>query len=155
MVEIKRILYPIDFSECSYRVLPYVLTMAEKCGAEVYLLYVARDLRYFGGFHVPNTSISGFVEEVTEAAEKMMDKVCTEDLQPCPKFQRKVVVGDPGEEIVRAVEDEQIDLVIMGTHGRKGLDRTLFGSVAEHVVKNAAAPVLSINPYKIRKRSED
>ncbi|MBW1980607.1 MAG: universal stress protein [Deltaproteobacteria bacterium] len=153
MVDIKKILYPLDFSECSYAVLPWVLALVEKFQAEVYLLYVARDLRYFAGFHVPHTSITGFVKEVGEAAEKMLDEVCEEHLHGCPIFQRQVVVGEPGEEIVRAVDREKVDLVIMGTHGRKGIDRTLFGSVAEYVVKNSSVPVLTINPFKKAKQT--
>jgi len=59
-----------------------------------------------------------------------------------------VVQGDPAEEILKYVESEKVDLVIMGTHGRKGLDRILFGSVANEVVKRSPAPVLTINPYR-------
>ncbi|MFP3869841.1 MAG: universal stress protein [Syntrophobacteria bacterium] len=154
MVKIKRILFPLDFSECSYQVLPYALSLAEKYNAEIYLIYVARDLRYFSGFHVPHTSISGFIKEVVDAGEKMMDRVCEEHLQSCPSFERRVVVGDPAEEIIKIAESENIDLIVMGTHGRKGLDRTLFGSVAEHVVKNAPVPVLTIKPRKVKKSEE-
>jgi nucleotide-binding universal stress UspA family protein len=154
MVTIKRILYPIDFSECSYEVLPYVLSFAEQYGATVHLLYVARDLSHFAGMHVPHTSIGGFTKELVEASQRMMDHVCEEHLDRCPNFQRKVMVGDPGEEIVRMAETEQIDLIIMGTHGRKGLDRTLFGSVAEFVVKHSSTPVLTVNPYRIKKSHE-
>jgi len=155
MVEIKRILYPIDFSECSYKVLPYVLSMAEKYGAKVYLLYVARDLHYFAGLHVPHTSIAGFTKELLDASQKMMNQVCEEHLQRCPNFERKVLSGDAGEEIVRMAEREDIDLIVMGTHGRKGLDRTLFGSVAAFVVKHATVPVLTVNPYRVvQKRKE-
>jgi nucleotide-binding universal stress UspA family protein len=154
MVTIKRLLYPIDFSECSYEVLPYVLSMAEKFGAKVYLLYVARDLRHFAGFHVPHTSISLFTKELVDASERMMDQVCRDHFDRCPNFERKVVIGDAGEEIVRTAEKEEIDLIVMGTHGRKGLDRTLFGSVAAYVVKHASAPVLTVNPYRLRQRQQ-
>ena len=154
MVTIKRILYPIDFSQCSYDVLPYVLSMAEKFEATVYLLYVARDLRHFAGFHVPHTSISSFTKELVEGSERMMDRVCKNYLDRCPNFQRKVVIGDAGEEIVRTVEEEGIDLIVMGTHGRKGLDRTLFGSVAGYVVKHSSVPVLTVNPYRLRQRQQ-
>jgi nucleotide-binding universal stress UspA family protein len=152
MVTIKRILYPIDFSECSYEVLPYVLSLAEKYGATIYLLYVARDLSHFAGFHVPHTSIGVFTKELVEASERMMDEVCEEHLDRCPNFQRKVVVGDAGEEIVRMADTDKIDLIVMGTHGRKGLDRTLFGSVARYVVQHSAAPVLTVNPYRLGAR---
>ena len=153
MVTIERILYPIDFSECSYDVVPYVLSMAEKFGATVYLLYVARDIRYFAG-SLPYTSINFFTKELVEASERMMDQACRDHFAQCTNFQRNVVIGDPGEEIVRMAETEGIDLIVMGTHGRKGLDRTLFGSVAAHVVKYSSVPVLTVNPYRLRQRQE-
>jgi nucleotide-binding universal stress UspA family protein len=62
------------------------------------------------------------------------------------------MIGDAGEEIVRTAEKEGIDLIVMGTHGRKGLDRTLFGSVAGFVVKHSSVPVLTVNPYRLRAR---
>jgi nucleotide-binding universal stress UspA family protein len=92
MVTIKRILFPIDFSECSYDVVPYVLSMTLKFEATVYLLYVARDLRHFAGFHVPHTSISLFTKELLEGSERMMDQVCNDHFDRCPNFQRKVVI---------------------------------------------------------------
>jgi len=146
MVEIKRILYPIDFSECSYQVLPYVLYVAEKYDAEIYLLYVVDDLRQFAGMHVPHTSISNFIEEALVESEKMLDKICDEHLQSCPNFQRRLVMGDPRVEILKMVKSEKIDLVIIGSHSRRGLERIIFGSVAEYVVKNAPVPVLTVKP---------
>ncbi len=146
MVEIKRILYPIDFSECSYQVLPYVLNVAEKYEAAIYLLHVVDDLRQYAGMHVPHTSISNFIEEAMAASENMLNKICDEHLQSCPNFQRKLVMGDPRVEILKMVKSEKIDLVIMGSHSRRGLERVLFGSVAEYVVKNASVPVLTVKP---------
>ena len=146
MVEIKRILYSIDFSECSYQLLPYVLYVAEKYDAEIYLLYVVDDLRQFAGMHVPHTSISDFIEQAMVESEKMLDKICDEHLQSCPNFQRRLVMGDPRVEIFKMVESEKIDLVIMGSHSRRGLERIIFGSVAEYVVKNASVPVLTVKP---------
>ena len=146
MVEIKRILYPIDFSECSYQVLPYVLYVAEKYDAEIYLLYVVDDLRQFAGMHVPHTSISNFIEEALVESEKMLDKICDEHLQSCPNFQRRLVMGDPRVEILKMVKSEKIDLVIIGSHSRRGLERIIFGSVADYVVKNASVPVLTVKP---------
>ncbi len=152
MVEIKRILYPTDLLGYSYHVMPYVLLMSEKHDAEVYLLYVARDLHHYTGFQVPQTSISAFMKEALEGAEKLMDRICDQHLQSCPNFQRKVVVGDPGHEIVKTIESEKIDLVIMGSHGRKGPERTVFGSVAEYVVKHSPMPVLIVNPHRDTER---
>jgi len=79
-----------------------------------------------------------------------MDKICKEQLESCPNFQRKIVSEDPALEILKTIESEGIDMVVMGTHGRKGLEHTIFGSVAENVVKKSPVPVLVVNPYKMK-----
>jgi len=65
-----------------------------------------------------------------------------------PKRKRAVVQGDPVEVIIAYIEAELIDLVVMGTHGRKGLDKILFGSIADRMVRSSPVPVLTINPYR-------
>ena len=149
MVEIKRILYPSDFSGCSFQVLPYVRSVAAKYGAEIYLLYVARNLHLYTSGRKQHRSDSTLIEKTVKELELMMDKFCDKHLLDCPNFRRIVAVGDPGEEIVKTVEKENIDLVVMGTHGRRGLEHTLFGTVAKYVVMHSKAPVLVINPYRV------
>lgn len=150
MLQIKRILFPIDFSENSSKILPYVLSLAEKYQAVIYLLHVVEDFAQWGGFYVPHIPLRQYREEALKGAEMHLDRVCREDLQGCPNFQKRVVVGDPATEILKAVDMEGIDLVIMGTHGRKGMDLVFFGSVAENVVKRSSAPVLTVNPYRVK-----
>ena len=149
MINIKRMLFPVDFSKYTDKVFPYVLFLAEKHHATVYLLHVTQDLRHhaYAGPDSPQNTISRLMKELVEAGEKIMDEVCGEIPDAYPDFLHKVLAGEPGEEIVKMVKQEKIDLVVMGTHGRKGLSRTFFGSVAEYVVRNAPAPVLTINPY--------
>ena len=125
MVEIKRILYPCDFTGCSFQVLPYVRSMAEKYASEIYLLYVARNLHLYTSARKQHKSSATLIEKTMEELEIMLDKFCGEHLLDCPNFRQRVAVGDPGEEIVKTAEKEKIDLVIMGTHGRKGLEHTL------------------------------
>ena len=74
-------------------------------------------------------------------------------MQSWPNFKRRIASGDPVTEILKTIESEGIDLVIMGTHGRKGLEHTMFGSVAENVVKKSPVPVLIVNPYKLKSAS--
>ena len=71
-------------------------------------------------------------------------------LESCPNFQRRVVSGDPAMEILQTIETEDIDLVVMGTHGRKGLEHILMGSVAGNVVKRSHFPVMTVNPYNLK-----
>jgi nucleotide-binding universal stress UspA family protein len=150
MIEIKKILFPLDLTENSSKVLPYVLSISEKYNSIVYLIHVVQDLNKWGKLYVPHPSMDKFQEEAVEVAKKAMDKVCENKLQSCPNFQKKVVSGDTVDEILKVVESEEIDLLIMGTHGRKGLEHVFFGSVAENVVKKSPVPVLVINPYKVR-----
>lgn len=149
MVEVKKILFPCDFTESSFKVLPFVVSMAEQYDSQVYILHV-EDLHEWGGHFIPHTSLDSLRQEALAAAEKAMNKVCEEQMQACPSFQRKIVSGDPATEILKTIESEDIDLVVMGTHGRKGLEERIFGSVAENVVKKSTAPVLVVNPYKVK-----
>jgi len=152
MVEIKRILYPCDFTGCSFQVLPYVRSMAEKYGAEIYLLYVARNLHLYTSARKQHKLSSTLIEKTLKELAVMMEQFCDKHLLDCPNFRQRVAVGDPGEEIVKTVEKEKIDLVIMGTHGRKGLEHTLFGTVAHYVVIHSKTPVLIVNPYRVEAR---
>jgi nucleotide-binding universal stress UspA family protein len=150
MLEIKRILFPVDFTQNSSKILPYVLSVAEKYNATIYLVHVVEDFAQWGGFYVPHIPFEQFHEEALKGAERTLDRVCGEQLQSCPNFQKKILSGDPAQRILETIESEKIDLVVMGTHGRKGLEAVFFGSVAENVVKKSPVPVLTVNPYKIK-----
>ncbi len=149
MVEIKKILFPVDLTDNSTKILPYVLSMAEKFDSQIYLVHVVEDIARWGILHMPHPSIKTYQQEAQEGAEKAMDKLCQKDLQSCPNFKRLILRGDPATEILRTIESEKIDMVIMGTHGRKGLEHTLFGSVAENVVKKSPVPVTVVNPHRL------
>ena len=151
MVEIKRILFPVDFTENSSIILPYVLSVSEKYDGMIYLLHVVKDLpKWESGFYIPHIPWDQYLEEALKEAEKELDRVCKEQLQGCPNFQKMILSGDPAQEILKIIEREGIDLVVMGTHGSKGLEHVFFGSVAENVVKKSPAPVLTVNPYKLK-----
>jgi nucleotide-binding universal stress UspA family protein len=147
MKEFNKILFPIDFSESAAKLIPYVLTMAQAFHSRVFLLYVVRDFQYLTSFHVPHPSLDRLESEVLENAQKMISRVGEENFPP--GYVTRVSRGDAAGEIIQYAEVEKIDLIIMGTHGRKGLDRTLFGSVAANVVKNSPVPVMVINPHKV------
>lgn len=149
MKEFKNILCPIDFSESSAKVVPYAVSLAEKFNAKLYLVYVVRELRHFTGFYIPHTSIASFEAEVARGAEKNMQNFVEEHCEGIKNLETRVIIGDVGEELNKMASSAGIDLIVMGTHGRKGLDKAIFGSVAEKVVKSAPCPVLTVNPYKV------
>jgi len=153
MPEIKRILFPVDFTENSSKVLPYVLSVSEKYDAAIYLLHVVVDFSQWGGYDISDIRMGRyqeFQEEALKDAEKTLERVCEEHLQGCPISQKRILTGDPAKEILKFIESEEIDLLIMGTHGRKGLEHVFFGSVAENVLRKSPIPVLVINPHTLK-----
>lgn len=146
MKQIKKILFPIDFAEKFENMLPWVSTFIEKFDATLYVLFVAQDLSDFSSFHVPHGNIKGFQEEAFKAATQKMGTVAREFFKSFPRLETRVVVGKPAEKILDLAKQEGVDLIIMATHGRKGLEYTIFGSVCREVIRGAPCPVVSINP---------
>ena len=148
MKEFKKVLFPVDLSESSAKIVPYVRAVAGKFDARIHLLFVARLFDYFTGIYVPHPSIMQFEKEIVTGAEQRMSEFTEEHFADRPDTEAAVVLGDASEEIIRFVVANDIDLIVMGTHGRKGLDKAIFGSVAERVIKSAPVPVLVVNPHK-------
>jgi nucleotide-binding universal stress UspA family protein len=144
MKQIQKILFPINFAERFEHCLPWVSTFVEKFGATLYVLFVTQDLSDYSTFYVPHTSIKNFQDEALEAAKKKMDAVAKEHFKNLQKLETRVAVGAPAEKILEVASQEKIDLIIMGTHGRKGLETAIFGSVARDVVQKATCPVLTL-----------
>lgn len=147
MKEIKKILCAVDLSEHSKAVAEYTQTIAKATGAAVIVVYTAPSLSQYVGFHVPPNTIENFVGEIVTGAEKSMETFVNENFSGID-VKGQVLIGYAAEEIINRADDEKVDLIVMGTHGRKGIDRILFGSVAEKVVKNARQPVLTIRPAR-------
>jgi nucleotide-binding universal stress UspA family protein len=151
MKEFKKILFPVDLSEVSPKIAPWVLSMAQTYLADIYLIFVARRFEHFTSVYVTAESIEKFEKEVIDGAERSLDEFVKRHFEN-KGFDRchpKVVLGDAAEEILEFVKSGGMDLVIMGTHGRKGLERVVFGSVADRVVKMCTVPVLTVNPYRV------
>ena len=145
MPAIKKILCALDLSQHSALVADYAVTMAKAFDAEVVAVYAAPALTQYVGFHVPPSSIENFVGEIITGAEKTMETFVAEHFSGI-KATGKVVNGYAAEEILGLAESVGADLIIMGTHGRKGIDRLLFGSGAEKVVKTSPVPVMTVRP---------
>ena len=148
MKEFKKILFPVDLSESSDKILPYVQTVAKKFDSKIYILFAARVFDYFTSIYVPHPSINKFEKEIIEGAEKRLYEFVDTHFKEFPGTKTVVVAGDAAEKIVEYIEDQKIDLVIMGTHGRKGMDKVIFGSVADRVIRLSPVPVMVVNPYR-------
>lgn len=153
MEKIKTILTPVDFSENTDKIVRPAAYMAGTFKADLHLVFVVQSFENYSGFFVPPVSMPNMEEELFAAAEEQMDEFINRHKSMFDEFSvtsvhHKVLIGDIGEEILNHAADICCNLIIMGTHGYKGLERVLFGSVANKVVKNSCCPVMTINPYR-------
>jgi len=147
MKNFKKILFPIDFSEVSPEIVPYVISMADKLNAEVHIIFVVRQLENCRSIFVSHLAVENFEMEIVLGAETKMDEFIEAFFKGIIRPKTKILIGDIVEEIIKYIKAKGIDLVIIGTHGRKGMDRIILGSIADRVIKSAPVPVLSVNPY--------
>lgn len=145
MPKLQKIICALDLSEHSKTVAEYACMLAKAMNASIVAVYAAPTLTQYTGFHVPPNTIDSFVGEIVSGAEKAMAQFVSENFEGV-ETKAEVVVGYAAEEILEVAAKEEADMIVMGTHGRKGIDRILFGSVAERVVKNSHLPVLTIRP---------
>ena len=148
MTDYNKIMIPVDFSKNSPKLLKAATEVAEKFQAELVLVFVVQSFEDYSGFFVPHMPVSQFEDEIIESAEKKMESFVADNLKTTLKYSAEVLRGDVAEELTRYASENNVAMIIMGTHGYKGVERVLFGSVAEKVVKTSPCPVLTINPYK-------
>lgn len=147
-MQIKKVLVPIDFSENSNQILQEGIWIAQKFDARVEVVFVAQTIQDYSDFFEPHMPIIQFEEDLVASAREKMKAFVEENVEPGYRCETRVLAGDVAEVILEHAADENFDLIVMGTHGYKGLEKILFGSVAEKVVKMAPCPVLTINPYR-------
>jgi len=145
----KKILLPTDGSENAKRAGEQAISLADVTGAEIIVLNVI-DVNYLQPSYLP--SFREDLEKELRNEGNMAIKAFKEDLEErqcqgtCKnvKFISKIEEGKPHEVIINAMDEEDVDVVIMGTSGKHGLDRFLLGSTTERVVREATRPVLVV-----------
>ncbi len=144
MIKINRLLVPIDFSEFSTQALRYGQELCEKFGAELHLLHtlevhVSKTPQFALGLALPDR-----VKESTEQVVRKMNQLAVGPWAENRKVVRETAHGSPTVEIVNYAKVHNIDIIVIGTHGRTGLSHVLMGSVAEYLVRQAPCPVLVV-----------
>lgn len=144
MKRFEKILLPVDFSEYSEIACEYALTLAKTFNSSVQVLHVINEPVDLRGFYVPHISFEQLEKEIETGAVRMLENFCQERLKEFEAFETIVVTGVPYEEIIRVASEKESSLIVIGTHGRTGLDHLIFGSTAERVVRSAPCPVMTV-----------
>ena len=145
MLPIRRILWPTDFSAPSYGALEAAEELAQNFSAELVVLHVIPPIPIIPtGGNLESVFSASYPLETESQAREALRKVMESNISGKTKTEALVVHGSVGGEIVNVAEKENIDVIVMATHGSTGWQRFVFGSVAEKVIRMAPCPVLSI-----------
>jgi len=146
MKTLKKILVPVDLSEATQGAIEYAGALAAQYGSEVVFLHVIteKEADLIATSHVPRAPID---EVFSELKQRLYGQILTETpalLAESRKAEIEISMGEPEEAILAVANRIDADLIVMGTHGRTGLSHLLMGSVAEHVIRSALCPVLTV-----------
>lgn len=147
MLTIKSILVPSDFSDCADGALRYALALNERFGAQLHLLHVVQDP------YTQPWAPEAFTAPLGDLLNDWLAQARNRLSEAVPEAHRHstlvtTVVGSPSAEIVRYAEEQAIDLIVVGTHGRGPIGHALLGSVTERVVRKSPCPVLTVRQTK-------
>jgi len=142
--EIKTILLPVDFSDSSELLAEYALTFGARFKAKVLVLHVVSSLEDYTGLYLPHISLETVMGEVYRSAKKSLSDFSLKYFEGKIEHESILAKGDAYREILKTADEKQVDVIIMGTHGRSGLDHLIFGSTVERVLRGAACPVLTV-----------
>jgi nucleotide-binding universal stress UspA family protein len=143
MIALKRILVPHDFSDTSTAATNYAVALARNFGAQLAFLYVADGSKTELEGEIPVAADGAVVEAVRNRLVGTLAPV--DQVVLSPEFHARA--GTPAVEIVRFAREHEIDLIVMGTHGRGFVGHVVMGSVAEKVVRTAPCPVLTVRSH--------
>ncbi len=158
---IKKVLVPIDFSDYSKNSLTYAVNFVKQFNAELTLIYVVEPVIYPPDFSMGQIAIPSVDLEIDKRAVEELEKLAVKEIPHEIKVKTVVKTGKPFIEIIETASEENVDLIIIASHGHTGVEHILFGSTAEKVVRKAPCPVLTLREpvkgfdYKVEKKKEN
>lgn len=141
-MNVKTILFPTDFSESSEGALRFASSLAAESGATLFIVHVAEDSSAYVSGYAGFAYVPELAEKVAEENRALLDQV--KPTVPHVEFQHRYLNGSAAREILAFADRENVDLIVLGSHGRTGVSRLLMGSIAESVVRGAKCPVLTV-----------
>ncbi len=143
-MQIKTILFPTDFSQGARAAMDYAISLAQDYKAKLILLYVIQDISIAEWYIPSSISAADLVADMQKSASREMEKWVAEVGARVTNVETLLERGVPFVEIIRIAREKHADLLVIGTHGRTGIDHMLFGSTAEKVVRKSPCPVLTV-----------
>lgn len=141
-MNIKKILFATDFSHSSDAALSFASTLAAESDALLYISHVGNSTpAYIAGYYGFDPT-PGLQEKISKENREQLESI--KPTVERVRFEHRYLTGYPEEEIINLAEAEDVDLIVIGSHGRTGLSRLLLGSIAEAVIRRAACPVLTV-----------
>jgi len=150
MIPFKKIVCPSDFSDPSFNALTMANQLAMSLDAELYVVHIVSSIPLLyhpapiGVDEYVDFNVAGYQQELLDGAQRTMDRVVEEKISPGVKVHKVVLQGAEADEIVKYAKTVCADVIVISTHGRTGLNRLVFGSVADRVVRSAECPVLTV-----------
>lgn len=142
--KISKVLVPIDFSDYSKSSLKYAVTFAQHFKASLILIYVIEPIVYPPDFSMGQIAIPAPGLEMDKRATEELEKLAEKEIPSDLSVKKIIKTGKPFVEIIETAVEEDVDLIIIATHGHSGVEHILFGSTAEKVVRKAPCPVLTL-----------
>lgn len=151
MLKIERILCPVDFFEASAKAYDYAYSLSLRYGAKLYVEHVIDVLASVSPYHnFPDLAANNIYWDMSKGADERLHKMVKNHAIDGIQAEMVVHKGFVPDSILAFAQNQHADLIVMGTHGRRGMDRLVMGSVTEHVLRKAPCPVLAV-----RKPSHD
>jgi nucleotide-binding universal stress UspA family protein len=145
MLALKTVLVPTDFSDASQSALRYGKAMAEAFGASLHVVHVMEDLlAHAWAAEVYVSSMPQLRDEIEKESRLRLEALLKDDERRKFRAETALLAGNPFIEIIRYAKAHDVDLIVMGTHGRGPIAHMLLGSVAEKVVRKSPCPVLTV-----------
>jgi len=147
MFKLKKVLYPTDFSEASLEALKYAVSFARSCHAKLILMHVINEKIYSEGLSLARVSApEALGQEMAAEASRQLKMLIPAEERTGLDIEMVTLSGSPFAEIIRYAKEKDVDMIVIGTAGRSGVEHMMFGSTAEKVVRKAHCPVLSVKP---------
>lgn len=148
MQEIKHIVVPVDLEKNTQKLIDFAIYMANQLDGEISFFHGVEYVAMGEEMALGNFPYKDYNSARVQNAKKALEGIVQNATGKCKKCSSKVVIGDVVDEIIDYAKDRNANMIIIGTHGKRGLEKILLGSVADRVVKTAHCPVLVMNPYR-------